>query len=50
MFSGEGCVKLQCNSRRGVENYFYLDEGWGYFKVTAVPKMSRGEIKCFKNC
>jgi len=21
-----------------VENYFYLDAGWGYVNVTAVPK------------
>ena len=21
-----------------MENYFYLDAGWGYVKITAVPK------------
>jgi hypothetical protein len=31
-----------------VENYFYLDAGWGYVKVTAVPKRLAEKLRASK--
>ena len=31
-----------------MENYFYLDAGWGYVKVTAVPKRLAEKLSASK--